>query len=160
MYYFSYGTDMNLSDFGQWCEAHKIRHLRILSKEPAILHNFHLLFNHYSTEFQCGVANINMEKDKSVEGVLYKIPDEEFWIIKKRNSVPGIYEEYIDPITVCLYDNTPISRVKTFYIPADRCQAGLKPSKKYINIILAGATAEKLHPEYIKIIESLPTLDD
>ena len=159
MYYFAYGPNMNLADFGNWCELRKVRHLRIFTKQPAILRDFKLVFDHYSSDFQCGIANLRPTPGEMVEGVIFNISDEDLWIIKKKNGVPGIYEEHVDPVTVYQYDETPVRPIKFFTIPEERCKPDLKPSKAYLQIIIDGAKAEKLHPEYIAKLQSIPTQD-
>ena len=159
MYYFAYGTSMNLKEFGKWCESHKVRHFRVLSKQPVQLNDFQLAFDHLSAEYQCGGANLHTSPGQSVDGVLYNISDEDFWIIRKRDGVPGIYDEFTDPVTVYGYDNYPIPRVKLFYVPDERCRKDLKPSKEYMKILIEGARTENLQPSYISKLETIPTLD-
>ncbi len=158
MYYFAYGTNINLKDLGDWCELHKIRHIRILSKQPAILKDFKLTFDHYSEEYNCGIANVHPQPEGLLHGVLYNILDEDYWVIKRKNGVPGLYEEYDDPITVYLYDRAPVHRVKLFYVSEERCQPDLKPSEEYLKIIIEGARMENLSPAYVSKLESIPTL--
>lgn len=158
MYYFAYGTNVNLKDMGTWCELRKIRHIRIISKQPAILKDFQLVFDHYSAEYNGSIANVHPHPGEQVHGVLYNLLDEDFWIIKKKNGVPGICAEYVDPITVYLYDRSPVHRVKLFVVPDERCQPDLKPSEEYLRIIIEGARTENLSPAYISKLESIPTL--
>ena len=159
MYYFAYGTNINLKNFGDWCESRKIRHIRILSKQPAILRDFKLFFDYYSPEYKCGTANVHPVPGESLHGVLFNIPEEDFWVVKKRNGVPGMCEEYDDPVTVYLYDKSTVQRVKIFHVPEERCRPDLKPTAEYLQIMIQGARAENFHSSYISKLESIATLE-
>jgi gamma-glutamylcyclotransferase (GGCT)/AIG2-like uncharacterized protein YtfP len=130
MKYFAYGSNCNPAILAK-------KDVRFTANQHATLSGFRLLFNKKALRKNLptgiGFANINPAPDGSVEGILYDLVDEDLKKLDESERYPDHYTR-ID-VTVQTPDG-PVDCM-TYQAQADKIADGLKPSRNYLNHILA-----------------------
>lgn len=107
------------------------------------------------------IVNTCNESD-IVYGVLFEIDDDEDEI-GRLDRAEGVSDGgYVvkENFTV-VFDGRPISNVRTYVAPAERCQEGLQVYDWYLALVIAGAKQHELDEDYIsKIIDSNKVISD
>jgi gamma-glutamylcyclotransferase (GGCT)/AIG2-like uncharacterized protein YtfP len=130
MKYFAYGSNCNPA-------VMKRKGVSYTSRQRAVLRGFRLLFNKQAIRASLpegiGFANINEDADGTVEGILYEIVDEDLGRLDQSERYPDHY----DRTDVTVEADTGPERCFTYRAQPDKVVAGLKPSRNYLNHILA-----------------------
>jgi gamma-glutamylcyclotransferase len=141
-WYFAYGSNMNraqmLARAGEIFEEHLVR-----------LENFELLFNK-KARGGSATANIQPAPGKTVEGVLYKIPESAFRNLDRFEGAPVHYRR----TEVNVVDGKGVKTPAQAYIATKVEKTGLRPATHYLQAILDGADEHKLTAEYIERIKA------
>jgi gamma-glutamylcyclotransferase (GGCT)/AIG2-like uncharacterized protein YtfP len=130
MKYFAYGSNCNPA-------VMKRKGVSYTSRQRAVLRGFRLLFNKQAMRASLptgiGFANINEHANGTVEGILYEIADQDLGRLDESERYPDHY----DRIDVTVEADTGHERCFTYRAQPDKVCAGLKPSRNYLNHILA-----------------------
>jgi gamma-glutamylcyclotransferase (GGCT)/AIG2-like uncharacterized protein YtfP len=130
MKYFAYGSNCNPA-------VMKRKGVDFTSRQRAVLRGFRLLFNKKAMRSSLpegiGFANINEDADGTVEGILYEIDDDDL----ERLDESERYPDHYDRIDVTVESDSGLHRCCTYRAQPDKVCAGLKPSRNYLNHILA-----------------------
>ena len=130
MKYFAYGSNCNPA-------VMKRKGVSFTSRRRAVLRGFRLLFNKKAMRGNLpediGFANINEDADGIVEGILFEILDEDLERLDRSERYPDHY----DRIDVSVETDAGHQRCCTYRAQPDKVRAGLKPSRNYLNHILA-----------------------
>jgi len=130
MKYFAYGSNCNSA-------VMKRKGVRFTSRRRAVLRGFRLLFNKKAMRGNLpediGFANINEDADATVEGILYEIVDDDLERLDRSERYPDHY----DRIDVTVESDAGRHRCCTYRAQPDKIREGLKPSRNYLNHILA-----------------------
>jgi len=130
MKYFAYGSNCNPAVMQR-------KGVGFTSRQRAVLRGYRLLFNKQamraSLPKDIGFANINEDAGGVVEGILYEIVDGDLDRLDRSERYPDHY----DRIEVTVETDTGSLRCCTYRAQPDRVRAGLKPSRNYLNHILA-----------------------
>jgi gamma-glutamylcyclotransferase (GGCT)/AIG2-like uncharacterized protein YtfP len=130
MKYFAYGSNCNPAIM-------KRKGVRFTSRQRAVLRGYRLLFNkramRSSLPKDIGFANINEDPDGTVEGILYEIADEDLARLDDSERYPDHY----DRIEVTVESEADRQRCYTYRAQPDKVCPGLRPSRNYLNHILA-----------------------
>ena len=130
MKYFAYGSNCNPA-------VMKRKGVGFTSRRRAVLRGFRLLFNkkamRRSLPDDIGFANINEDADGAVEGILYEIIDDDLERLDRSERYPDHY----DRIEVTVEADGGRERCCTYRAQPDKVRPGLKPSRNYLNHILA-----------------------
>jgi cation transport regulator ChaC len=149
VWYFAYGSNMDP-------ERMKKRVGRLPDRIPGILRNWRLEFNKASKDISSkGFANIMPCPGKVVEGILYAVTEEELRKLDDYEVVPTHYEQYV--ITVERRDTGEVIPAITYIANRDKVRNGLKPTREYLNHLLAGVDC--LSEEYVRRLRVIETLD-
>ena len=89
-----------------------------------------------------------------VEGILYEIRDSDIRKLDRYEGYPNHYDRI--NITVKLNNGQEVSAV-TYVANPDKTCYGLKPSKEYLDHLLAGK--DYLSPEYFEKLKATETID-
>jgi cation transport regulator ChaC len=148
MNYFAYGSNMDKKRMEK-------RGVTIFSMQRARLEGFRLAFNKVASRRENeGYANIVEDPEGVVEGVLYEIKDSD---IKELDFYEGCPCHYLRiKVTVKLDNGQEVTAV-TYVANPDKIRDGLKPSKEYLNHLLAGK--DYLSPEYFERLKATETID-
>jgi len=148
MNYFAYGSNMDRKRMEK-------RGVTIFSMQRARLEGFRLVFNKISSgSSNEGYANIVKDPDGAVEGILYEINDSDISKLDKYEGYPEHYRKI--KVTVMLDNGQAVSAV-TYVANPDKIRDGLKPSKEYLNHLLAAK--DFFSPEYYKKLKATETID-
>src|SRR5262245_13372621 len=77
MWYFAYGSNLNVRAVAQWCRHHGRRLPSMRGGKPAILSNYRLCFPIYNESWGGGIADIVYDPGKNVSGALFDLTDGE-----------------------------------------------------------------------------------
>ncbi|KQC14526.1 MAG: hypothetical protein APR63_14040 [Desulfuromonas sp. SDB] len=147
MYYFAYGSNMNL--------------LRLQNRlgytpkyQKGVLDDYELIFNLTNKRIPgSAYANIRKKAQSKVEGILYSISEEDF---KKLDLYEAFPKHYIK-IQVLVKNSHAVVNATTYIGNKDLLENNLKPTREYINYLLNPAV--ELSPEYYKKLSGYKTLD-
>lgn len=138
-YYFGYGS--NLSEM-----ALRAKGVRPLSAQPAVLAGWALCFdipNFFSIEG--GTGNIRPAPSEEVHGVLYGCEDQDLVALDELEALNVAYLR--KTMTVRTYSGQEHSAYVYIGLP-DITSDGLRPSRRYLNILVRGAEDMNLKAHY------------
>jgi len=148
MKYFAYGSNMDPNRM-------KERGINFSKREHAILEGWKLEFNKVSFKNpKEGYANIVMNENSVVEGVLYEIPDSDLKTLDRYEGYPSHYGRI--KIIVIMNNGEKVEAV-TYVAKPDKVKDGLKPSREYLSHLLKGC--DLLSEEYCNKLRRLERLD-
>lgn len=148
MKYFAYGSNMD-------AERMRKRGVNFSQRIHAILKGYSLRFNKMtSRNLKEGYANIIPDKKGIVEGVLYNISDSDLSKLDEYEGYPNHYDRI--KVKVQLDDGEEVETV-TYIAQSNKVREGLKPSRAYLNYLLAAK--DILSESYYRILESWETMD-
>ncbi len=117
--YFAYGSNM---DPERICKRLS-KPIETLGREHAILRGYRLEFNKISSNNpEEGYANIVPDEDSLVEGILYKVTEED---IKKLDYYEGYFEHYYKENVKVVLDNGDEVEAITYIAQPDKVRDGL-----------------------------------
>ena len=141
VYYFAYGSNMNSAQMQE-----RIGSSTDLGKSK--LENYGINFSKKSND-GTGKASISPQAGSTVEGVLFRISQEQKAKLDRNEGVATQHYEVI-PVDVKLGDRT--IRAITYVAHRSKIQQGLRPSQDYLNKIVDGASAHGISTEHINRI--------
>jgi len=150
MNYFAHGSNTDRKRMEK-------RGVTIFSMQKARLEGFKLVFNKISSgSSNQGYANIVKDPDGAVEGILYEINDSDS-DISKLDKYEGYPEHYRRIKVTVMLDNGQAVSAVTYVANLDKIRDGLKPSKEYLNHLLAAK--DFFSPEYYEKLKATETID-
>ncbi|MDA8227475.1 MAG: gamma-glutamylcyclotransferase [Desulfitobacterium hafniense] len=136
VYYFAYGSCMNEDSISK-----DVANYQVMGR--AVLEDHCLTFTRFSSKWQGGVADVVSRPGQRVDGILYRIPQEEMRNLDRREGAPYIYrrkrvkvqfvEDLVEAVTYEVVDKAPVE---------------YPPAREYADTILKAAEGE-LSPEYV-----------
>lgn len=148
-YYFGYGSNLSVVSL-------RAKGVDPLSSEPAVLSGWRLVFDIPDFfRIEGGTGNIRPERGHAVHGVVHACRDADLATLDKLEALGVTYERV--EASVVTYGGR---RLRAFvYVGLPECVGEEdKPSERYRNILVAGATDVRLQPDYIEWLKSIPTI--
>lgn len=146
--YFAYGSNMNP-------ERMKLRGINYSQRKPATLKAWKLKFNKAASKNpEEGYANIVLNVNGTVEGILYEIDDPDLSKLDKYEGYPDHYCRIL--VKVLLNDGQKVEAI-TYVANSNKIRNGLRPSKEYLSHLLKGC--DLLSEKYCKRLKEWETLD-
>jgi gamma-glutamylcyclotransferase (GGCT)/AIG2-like uncharacterized protein YtfP len=140
--YFTYGSFMDKENLKKYCPS-----AEFVCK--ALIPNWEVQFNYYSTNYKGGASGIEPAIGKLVRGAVYEIPPDEMEHLDTIEGIPrGSY--YRHPIMVVSEAGEPIL-VHVYRTMNPR--GPFKPTKVYLKYMIKGAKALGLPEEYIETLQ-------
>jgi AIG2 family protein len=147
-WYFGYGSNMALMSLrGKGVEPR--------ASERAVLHGWRLRFNvHHFFRHEGGVANIEPSGDASnvVWGVVHLCEDEH---LLQLDAVEAYGHGY-DRVEVSVHTDRSERRALAYVGIPSFLDEGCRPTQRYLNILLKGATAAGVDPAYVDALRRQP----
>ena len=144
MYYFAYGSNMDIDRINKRCIQYKHR-------EKALLKGYKLIFDKKNDSiYGASYANITIDPSEYVEGVLYSGLSS----FKELDYYEGVHSGHYRREKILL--TNPKIEVYTYFACEDKREEGLKPSEDYLAHLLSAK--EFLSEEYYVFIKETPTL--
>jgi gamma-glutamylcyclotransferase len=146
MLYFAYGSNMNEERMNE-------RKIRFHNKSHGIFLNHSLVFNKISSKNpNTGFANVTLNYNSIVEGVIYDIIDDDINKLDKFEGYPDHYtreeRNFVD------VDGKKIVSATIYVATPAKTRNGLLPTKEYMSHLLK---SEFLSQDYRKFLENVKT---
>jgi len=142
--YFAYASNMEPRRFQRLCRGATV-------VGPARLPGHRLAFSRYSRQRRGGSADVVPDPESEVWGVLYEVDDGDLAAMDRSEGVPAAYHREV----VMVVDEAREERQAVTYL-ANRTGEFL-PHKEYLRVIVQGAEARALPPEYIEGLKGIRT---
>ncbi len=150
LWYFAYGSNLDASTFLAR------RRMEPLETRVAVLKDFGLRFDLPVGRGERGVANVAPCKGDEVWGVLYLLTYHE---AERLDRTEGVHHGVYRRLGVDARDAAG-TLLSAFTYNSLHGQAGRKPSRRYINLLISGALQHGLPAEYVKRLQSVPLAVD
>ncbi|AKF09356.1 cytochrome b5 domain-containing protein [Sandaracinus amylolyticus] len=147
-HYFGYGSNLSVISL-------RAKGVHPLSSEPAILEGWRLTFD--IPDFfpiEGGTGNIQPATDDAVHGVLHACRDADLARLDQLEALGVTYRRVETSVTT--YGGRRVRAYAYVGIP-DILDARCRPSERYRNILVAGATDMRLDPRYVARLRAMPT---
>lgn len=144
--YFSYGSNMNPLRM-------KERGVDFYSREHLVLPGWCLKFNKTTIQPGKGAANIVPQAGGIVEGGLYQVTMDGIVTLDKYEHYPIEY----DRVTLTISHDGIEKDIMTYIAHPHKTRKGLKPSREYLEHLLAGE--DILSEHYYNMLNEVETLD-
>ncbi len=145
MLYFAYGSNLDQEQMRERCPDSKL-------VGKAVLKNYKLDFDIFSSKRGGGCADIIPSSDDEVWGLLYELTEQD---MKKLDAAEGVDGGHYRRIVVTVEDNSErILEVQT-YEAVDK-KPFIKPTRAYLAMIKTGARQFNFPESYRKELERVP----
>jgi len=143
-YYFAYGSNMDETQMGKRCSDSQL-------EGKALLPGYRLVFNRESSGWGCGVADIVLDDQTEVWGLLYEVTDNDLKQLDYYEGAPKLYVrkkiKVLDASNNEINANTYEVVKKNGFIP---------PSEEYLGILKKAAEKygfPQKYKDYLKTIQ-------
>jgi cation transport regulator ChaC len=150
LWYFAYGSNLDANTFlGR-------RRMAPLETRVAVLRDFALRFDLPVGPGERGVANVVPCEGDEVWGVLYLLTHRE---AARLDRTEGVHHSAYGRLAIEVRD-TAGTRIGAFTYHSTRGQAGRKPSRRYLGLLISGALQHGLPAQYVARLQSIPLAVD
>ncbi len=140
--YFAYGSNLNREDLAQWCNTKNCTIPELRNPNIFRLENYVVGFTRKSTSRDGGVADIIHSNGDFCYGIVFDVTEKELKIIDEKEGVKyGVYRRFNITDSMISYEVVK----KTAFV---------KPSSKYVDLIIEGARHYGLPHSWIEKLES------
>jgi gamma-glutamylcyclotransferase len=140
VYYFAYGSNMNWEQMQRRCPSSRFMCV-------ARLPGYRFAIGRHSRLRKCGTANIFLEPQAEVWGVVYEISDHDFALLDR-------YEDGYERAKVHVYAiNDGLDPIEAIVYIAPREEQIPPPNAEYKRLMLEGAKHWKLPAAYAALLE-------
>jgi gamma-glutamylcyclotransferase (GGCT)/AIG2-like uncharacterized protein YtfP len=144
MLYFAYGSFLDIDTLRKHCPS-------AIFLKRAVLPNFEVQFNYLSNDYHAGVTGVEVAPGQFARGVLYEITANDMAHLDAVEDVPlGYYYRQ----TVAVVDEKGKLHQAEVY-RTTKSAGPFKPHPAYVGLMLKGARAHRLDPDYIRSLEQL-----
>jgi gamma-glutamylcyclotransferase (GGCT)/AIG2-like uncharacterized protein YtfP len=147
MYYFAYGSNMDLKQMKERCSSATLL-------GSAILNNYKIAFTIFSPLRKCGCADIVKSVGSTVPGLVYEISDADMIRLDNFEGHPIHYRRF--SISVKMTDGADIN-CETYEV--NKKSEAIAPSKNYLGIMLSAAETYKFPSTYTDQLRAIQTCD-
>jgi hypothetical protein len=162
MWYFAYGSNLNIRAVSEWCRHYTHRVPAMKNGRAGILNNYRLCFPVFSEYWGGGIADIVYDPGKYVAGALFDLTETDLAILDAKvirkldptGKEVGIYKR-ID-VSVNPMGGTELVNAVTYQgVSVDRFS--IPPSQHYMDLVIQGAYAFGLSMMWIAYLKSFST---
>jgi gamma-glutamylcyclotransferase (GGCT)/AIG2-like uncharacterized protein YtfP len=139
--YFAYGSNMDSRHMEERCPGAGVL-------GPARLDGFRLTFNVYSTEWQGGAANLELDETGHVWGVLWEVPDAEATALDAFQGHPTFFRK--EDVSV---EGPNGPTIAWTYRVAHQEGSFVRPTDAYLNRIRSAIRVHGLPPEALDLLD-------
>ncbi|MGC4032141.1 MAG: gamma-glutamylcyclotransferase family protein [Tepidisphaeraceae bacterium] len=159
MYYFAYGSNLNVRAVSEWCKHHGHRAPAMKNGKSAVLDNYRLCFPIYSEYWGGGIADIVYDPGKYVAGVLFELPEAEMKIldakigrkVDEQGREVGVFKR-IEVTVAPLGKKEPVKAIAYQGVTVEKYH--IPPTQFYMDLVVQGAYAHGLSMMWISYIQS------
>ena len=113
-YIFAYGSNLNSADLLRYTREHNLPPIAPKKVCNARMKNYLLCWTTFSKARQCGVLNVELEKDKEVWGTIFELSDEELAVFDRKEGHP---KHYLRTPVYVSDENNQCIRAETYIAP-------------------------------------------
>ena len=126
MYYFAYGSNLNLKQMSERCPDSR-------PKFTATLPNYKLIFAGWSRKWKGGVASIKPLRGEKVIGAIYELSDRDLRLLDRHEGYPAVYNRF--NVTIWTETGEPVEAMT--YVKVDQSEE-TQSSEEYLAIMQQG----------------------
>ena len=158
MFYFAYGSNLDVQQMTRRCPGATVVGL-------GELRDHRLTFPLTSHDWDGGVASVAVAHGESVWGVIYELSDADLASLDHYEGCVGpgnqhnVYDRETISVQLVRADDGSFPRRLRAWIYLARPSNPSRPSRRYLDAILAGARHHKLPDDYIVKLAATPVLD-
>lgn len=158
MHYFSYGSNLDPQQMALRCPGATVVGL-------GELRDHRLTFPLTSHDWGGGVASVGVAHGESVWGVVYELTDEHLAALDRYEQFVGpgdqhnLYDRETTSVQLARADDGSFPRRLRAWIYLARSANPSRPSRRYLDTVLAGARHHRLPEEYVAKLATIPVLD-
>jgi len=153
--WFVYGSSLDRDGFAAWAAEHGYRLPDFSGAQRVRLAGFRLSFDAPSRSFGGAVASLVESPGDAVEGLAVPMPAEARGLVDHKEGVMSGLSVPFPVVLDPLDGGAPIHALAYRTAPARRLLAEERPSPAYLDVVLRGARASGLSPEWVARLESL-----
>ena len=139
--YFAYGSNMDPTHMARRSPGAEV-------VGPARLDGFRLAFSVYSTEWEGGAANLDLDEGSRVWGVLWEIPEEEIGGLDAFEGHPTFFRR--EDVVV---QGPEGSTIAWTYRVAHQERSYVRPTDEYVNRLISAIRQHGLPPEALDEVD-------
>lgn len=144
--YFAYGSNLNIKQMKTRCPSAEIY-------GKGYLKEYELIFPRKHRNWPAGVASVGNNKEKTVEGVIYQVSDEDLLKLDEAENLKA--EEYFRNELIIETEQASINA--WVYIANPMEEAPYLPDNSYMDRIISGAKQHSLSDAYIRSLIEIET---
>jgi hypothetical protein len=147
--WFIYGSSLDRDAFADWAGQHGYRLPDFSRAVPARLDGWRLSFDVMSNFWGGAVASLREAPDGHVEGIALPLPAEARGLVDhKEGAISGLYEPFEVKVSP-LAGGEPVPALAYRAAAARRLAQETTPSRRFVEVVLRGATAWGLDADYL-----------
>lgn len=163
MWYFAYGSNLNVRAVTDWCKQHGFRPPNLKAGRAAVLDNYRLCFPIYSPYWGGGVGDIVYDPGKYVMGALFDLTEADLRMLDLKvgrkldpttNKEAGLYSQITVPVTP-MGKTVPLQAIT--YTGTSVEKNHIPPTQHYMDIVIQGAYGYGLSMMWISYLKSFST---
>ena len=161
MWYFAYGSNLNVRAVAEWCRHYGHRCPNLKPGRPAILENYRLCFPIYSEYWQGGIGDIAYDPGKYVAGALFDLTEAELKTLDAKvdrrlenDKEVGTYKR-IDVRVSRIGQGEPVQAITYQGVAVEKYH--IPPTQSYMDLVIQGAYANGLSMMWISYLQSFST---
>jgi gamma-glutamylcyclotransferase (GGCT)/AIG2-like uncharacterized protein YtfP len=133
--YFGYGSNLNSTDWDEWCGEHGYRTGLLEPLFPAYLPDRQLRFGCYSQSRKGGVLDVRESIGHVTQGVVFRVHGEGWEALDQKEGAPRFYRRFR---TECLKLDGRSHAVTAYEVCPDRREPYVHPGEAYLKIVREG----------------------
>jgi len=145
-FYFAYGSNLDNKQMDRRCPSSKIL-------EVGYLKGYYLDFTRFSSKWGGGVADVVINKDNEVWGLVYEITKED---LKRLDSCEG-YPKIYNRCQCTIHFLKGSSKEAFVYYVVDK-KNFIPPTKVYLDIIKKAGKEHKFADKYLAYLDTIRTI--
>ena len=139
--YFAYGANMDARHMKD-----RVGDARLVG--PGRLDGFRLAFNVYSTEWEGGAANLEVDEEEHVWGVLWEVPEDQWQGLDAYQGHPTFFRREDVPV-----DGPNGPAVAWTYRVAHQTGTFVRPTDAYVQLLHSAMRLQGLPPEALDAVD-------
>lgn len=156
---FAYGSNMNIEDLRDWLEAQGFSRADVAPLGVAVLKDFRLVWNYFSTSRGGGAANVEPFPKSSLYGLLLEVTPAGLEALDKKEGHPKYYSRGSSRMKISLVEGG--DRDAWVYIANhEKCSSSpVLPKRQYLSLILDAAKQHRFPKQYVVELQNTKTVD-
>jgi len=133
--YFGYGSNLDPVDWARFCSDRDADPAGLAPLERAWLPDHRLTFNHHSTRWNGGAANITPATDHIVPGYLFEVDEATLAVLDAKEGAPRVYRRVEVPV---ILEGGRICTAISYALNPERNVGDVEPTEAYLEAIRRG----------------------